>query len=141
MPRVSADKAFTDKLEAENTAAQSGTNIQLLNIAQPGVTPQHNGKRLFNAIGGDNWSNAHDWIEWNFDVPQDGIYNIALKYAQNMNADISSYRAVAIDGKAPFQELLDVSFPYGASWRSKALGGDKPYDFYLTQGTHTLRLR
>ncbi|REE69555.1 ABC-type glycerol-3-phosphate transport system substrate-binding protein [Paenibacillus taihuensis] len=140
LPAASGDDAFVSKLEAENTAAQSGTNIQLLNIAQPGLTPQQNGKRLFNAVGGENWSSAHDWIEWKFDVPQDGIYNIALKYAQNINADISSYRTIAIDGRTPFQELLDVSFPYGASWRSKVLGGDKPYDFYLTQGTHTLRL-
>ncbi|MDP4147207.1 MAG: hypothetical protein Q8936_22480, partial [Bacillota bacterium] len=77
---------FYHELEAEDSFSQSGSNIQLLNIAQPGVTPEVIGKKIFNTMGGTSWTSPHDWIEWKFKVPQDGIYNVALKYQQNFNS-------------------------------------------------------
>jgi ABC-type glycerol-3-phosphate transport system substrate-binding protein len=140
LPSGTNSDKFYNKLEAEDAYTQSGTNIQILNVSQPDVTPQVIGKKRFNTIGGTNWSNAHDWIEWKFKVPQDGIYNIALTYQQNFNANLSSYRKIEIDNKVPFKELLSVSFPYGVSWQTKVLGEHTPYDFYLTKGEHTIRL-
>jgi ABC-type glycerol-3-phosphate transport system substrate-binding protein len=140
LPKNANHFKFFHKLEAEDSFLQSGSNIQLLNTAQPGVTPEVIGKKAFNTIGGTAWANPHDWIEWKFKVPQDGIYNIALKYEQNFNSDLSSYRKIEIDGKVPFKELQSVSFPYGGSWQSKVLGDKTPYDFFLTKGEHTIRL-
>lgn len=127
-------------VEAEAISMRSGKNIQNLSVSEPGISPEAMGYKLLNTIGGANWKKAHDWIEWTFEVPQDGFYQLAFNFKQNFNTSLSSFRRVEIDGQVPFAELLGVGFPFDANWQQKVLGDDTPYDIYLEAGSHTLRL-
>lgn len=64
------------------------------------------------------------------------------KGRQNYDRGNISYRSLSIDGKVPFDEMKQVAFRFGNDWESLVLSdeGDKPYSFYLTKGTHTVRL-
>ena len=86
------------------------------------------------------------WLEWKFEVPQDGNYEVILKYASGADA---ANRAVQIDGKYPLAAWEKVSFPgtggYSAGsddWRFwKLLGTDqKPHQLRLAKGSHTIRM-
>ena len=77
-----------------------------------------------------------------FEVPEDGYYNITVKARQNYNRGFVSNRSVYIDGEIPFAELDAVAFKYNSKWDSITLSDENgtPYEFYLTEGKHTIRL-
>ena len=110
--------------------------------SSPATLPSSLDKTVMNYIGGDSWSSSGQWIEWEFTVPEDGYYNITLKARQQYQRGSVSCRSVYIDGEIPFEELSSVSFMYDTSWQMRTLGdaNGNAYSFYLTKGTHTIRL-
>ena len=131
------------RIEAE-TAAK--TSSQMLYPRQdqssPAVYPSSPKVLLNNTIGGTSWQTAGKWIEWEFEVPTSGYYNISMFCKQNFVRGIDVCRRVSIDGKVPFSELNDYGFAYEQSWREETFRDENgnPYSFYLEAGKHTLRM-
>ena len=76
-----------------------------------------------------------------FEVPEDGFYNVMIKGRQNYARGNMASRKLYIDGEVPFAEVKEISFNYKNDWECKTLGDEnETYKFYLTGGTHTLRL-
>lgn len=106
------------------------------------VSPSSPKLLLNNTIGGANWKTTGQWIEWTFDIPEEGYYEITLYDKQNFVRGVHVNRKIEIDGDTPFAELISCPFAYSQSWRLETLGSEGvPYRFYLTQGTHTLRMQ
>ena len=110
--------------------------------SSPATEPYSVTNTILNYIGGDPWNNAGQWIEWEFEVPEDGYYNITIKGRQTYQRGALSCRSVYIDGEIPFEELSTISFDYNTSWEMRTLSDENgvPYEFYLKEGTHTIRL-
>ena len=110
--------------------------------ASPATEPYDVSKTVFNYIGGDPWNNAGQWIEWEFDVPEDGYYNITLKVRQTYQRGALSCRTLYLDGKVPFDAMENLAFSYDTNWDLNTLSDAEgnPYSFYLTEGHHTIRL-
>ncbi len=106
------------------------------------TTPFSYTKTYLNAIGGDNWKVLGDWIEWEFEVPADGYYNISMRAKQNTIRGMYSSRIVYVDGEILFDELNDVQFSYANKWQNVTLGNkDGDFLFYFKAGeTHTIRM-
>ncbi|MBQ8639444.1 MAG: extracellular solute-binding protein [Lachnospiraceae bacterium] len=132
------------RIEAENA---SRTSSQMLYPQQdqssPSVYPVSTSALLNNSIGGNSWKLTGQWIEWEFEVPQDGYYNISMYAKQNFMRGIYVSRKIMIDGRVPFEEMEDYGFSYAQSWRLDMLSDeeDNPYEFYLTEGTHAIRMQ
>ena len=111
--------------------------------SSPALSPASPKELLNNTIGGQSWQNAGQWIEWQFDVPEDGYYEISLFDKQNFMRGIYVSRKVFIDGEVPFEELENYGFYYDSSWRLDTFSDEDgtPYKFYLTKGTHTIRMQ
>lgn len=131
------------RIEAENAAR---TSSQMLYAKQdqssPAVYPASAKELLNNTIGGESWRLNGQWIEWEFDVPEDGYYHIALVDKQNFVKGIYVSRRITIDGAAPFAELLNYGFSYSSNWRKDILSDKQgnAYRFYLDAGKHTIRM-
>lgn len=131
------------RIEAENATK---TSSQMLYPKQdqssPAVYPSSPKALLNNSIGGTSWQEAGQWIEWEFEAPKDGYYNIAFYDKQNFVRGIYVSRKIYIDGEVPFSELEQYGFNYKQSWRKDVLSDEEgnPYSFYLAQGTHTIRM-
>ena len=99
-------------------------------------------RTVLNYIGGDPWTHPGEWIQWDFFVPEDGYYNISFKARQMYQRGALSARTVYIDGEIPFEDLEAVTFAYSTSWEMRTLGDENgtPYRFWLTKGSHTLRM-
>lgn len=140
--KAMADTTSTIVIEAEHTLNKTSTQLYpLSDRSDPMTSPSDPVAKKLNTIGGENWATADQSVTWKFDVPEDGMYQITLRYKQNYLRGMLVYRQVKIDGEIPFAELEQVEFPYSVSWQSCTLGdGDEPYAIYLTKGTHTLTM-
>ena len=97
---------------------------------------------VLNYIGGDPWTYPGNWIEWPFEVPEDGYYNISIKARQMYQRGALSARSIYIDGEIPFKDMETVTFGYNTSWEMRTLGDAEgnPFRFYLKKGAHTIRM-
>lgn len=84
--------------------------------SSPATVPYSVSNTVLNYIGGDPWNKSGQWIEWEFEVPEDGYYNISVKARQAYQRGAVSSRTLYIDGKIPFEEVKEISFAYNTSW-------------------------
>ena len=90
-----------------------------------------------NTLGGTNWKYVGNTASWIVDVPETGLYNIAIRFKQNYYNGISTHRRLKINGEVPFGEAEDLSFSYGINWQINTLD-DKL--IYLEKGENTISL-
>lgn len=131
------------RFEAENAVKTSSQMLYpVQDQSSPAVYPVSARYLLNNAIGGNSWKHAGQWIEWTFEVPQDGYYALSMYDRQNFVRGIDVYRKIYIDGAVPFEEFSAYPFPYSQSWRMETLSvsDGEPARIYLTAGEHTLRM-
>ncbi len=138
-----AGRGYLRVVQGEDSVLRSESSLYAkYDRASPNTQPYSVTKTLLNYVGGDAWSSAGQWIEWNVEVPEDGFYNLTIKGRQNYSRGSVSSRCLYIDGEIPFKEMEEVSFEYDNDWNCMTLSDQEgnPYRFYLTQGSHTLRL-
>jgi len=131
------------RIEAENS---SKTSSQMLYPKQdqssPAVYPVSAKALLNNSIGGSNWKQAGQWIEWEFEVTETGYYNISMYARQNFVRGLDVSRKIYIDGVVPFEEFEAYGFGYKQRWYEEVLSDDNgnAYEIYLEKGKHTIRM-
>lgn len=130
------------RLQAEHMLKKSDYTLYQSADRSSAITePQHPSKVKLNQISGNQFKLAGQWVTWEVEVPKDGLYNIALRYKQDLLSGLFTSRTLLIDGEIPFKEARNLSFGYSGSWQVKALGNkEERYDFYLTAGIHTITL-
>lgn len=145
-PNVTASDAgqkYSQVVQGETSTYRSESSLYAkYDRSSPSTQPSSVTHTVLNYVGGDAWRSSGQWIEWDFEVPEDGFYNIMIKGRQNYSRGGVSNRSVYIDGQVPFKELDEISFEYANDWECKQLADESgtPYNFYLTAGKHTIRL-
>lgn len=137
------DKNFKYKKQGEEAEFRSSPTLYAnFDRASSNTDPYSAAKIKLNNIGGEAWKVAGQWIEWSIEVPEDGLYNIAIKGRQNYNRGMLSNRKLTIDGVMPFEEVSAIEFKYSTEWNLSTLSDENgvPYQFPLTKGNHVIRL-
>ena len=141
---MSADAlAFSGKIQGESATVRSAPSLYARYDRSSSQTdPCDVSRTVLNYIGGDPWTHPGDWIQWEFEVPEDGYYNISIKARQLYQRGALSARTMYIDGEVPFDDMKAITFGYSTSWEMRTLGDENgtPYRFYLEKGNHTIRL-
>lgn len=135
--------AYSRQLQGEDAVRKSDAVLVPGSDRTSAATePSDPSRTRLNTIGGANWSTNGQWLEWEVQVPESGLYKIAVKYRQNFLSGMTANRRLTIDGQLPFREAGELSFPYGRGWKTVFAGKDgEDFYFYLEGGkTHTLRL-
>lgn len=129
-------------LQAEDTFEKSDSTLYpIADRTSPNTEPYSPSKTRLNEVGGANWKTIGQWISWEVEVPEDGLYTISLRARQNINTGATVSRSLSIDGEVPFKEASELTFSYKNEWVIETLGNnDGAYSFYLTKGTHEIRL-
>ncbi len=136
-------KNYLLTVQGEKSALRSESSLYAkYDRSNPTTVPNSVTNTVLNYVGGETWRRNGQWIEWDFEVPEDGLYNIMIKGRQNYSRGSVSNRIVLIDGQVPFEEMNEISFAYANDWEYKDLADENGnlYDFYLTKGKHTIRL-
>jgi len=136
-------KKYVQIIEGEDSTVRSESSLYAkYDKSAPNTSPYSVTKTILNYIGGESWKKSGQWIEWEFEVPEDGYYNITIKGRQNYDRGSVAARTLTIDGEIPFDEMKEVSFAYGNEWNSMMLADEngEAYKFYLEKGKHDIRL-
>ncbi|HHX01437.1 MAG TPA: extracellular solute-binding protein [Firmicutes bacterium] len=132
------------QLEGEAAVYRSSPTIMPVHdMGDPTLVPYHPAQIRLNSIGGTGWKTVGDWATWEFEVPESGLYQIAIKGKQDQRRGIYTSRQLFIDGKVPFKEADALKFRF-----------DNRYDMivpttedgetalvYLEAGKHELTLK
>lgn len=138
-----ADSSMNRKVQGEDAVLKSSATLYAVeNRSSPLNEPYDLGKILLNCIGGTTWKYQGDWIEWEIDVPQTGLYRLVIRAKQNYSSGVAYTKTLTVDGKVPYEEARNVDFRYSPDWQlvSPETETGEPCLLYLTKGPHTLRL-
>ena len=130
-------------IQAENLSKASSQMLYpQQDQSSPEVVPASSKTLLNNTVGGNSWRLVGQWIEWQFDTPETGYYEITMHDKQNFSRGVAVSRRISIDGSVPFSELDNYEFGYAQNWKIETLSDEsgEPYRFYLEAGTHTIRM-
>ena len=138
-----APTGYINEVQGESARFRSSPTLYgIYDRSSPGTEPYSIDKATLNMIGGVQWNIPGQWIEWEVDVPEDGLYNITFKSRQNYTRDNVSVRRFTINGETPFIEAREISFRFMSDWQHTSLSDEsgEPYLFPLKKGTHVIRL-
>lgn len=131
------------KVQGESSQSRSDPSLFARYDRSSAITEPYSVKNtVLNYIGGDSWRAPGQWIEWDFEVPETGWYNISIQARQLFQRGYVACRSVYIDGKIPMEELKSVGFPFSSDWKTTVISDkdENPINFFLTKGKHTIRL-
>lgn len=132
------------EIQAENAVRKSSPMLYpQQDQSSPAIAPYSPKLLLNNSIGGEtSWNTCGQWVEWSFQVEQDGYYQLAVTRKQNFVKGVNVSRKITIDGEVPFREMESYPFGYVSDWTRETLSDEQgtPYLFYLEAGSHTLRM-
>lgn len=146
MPKVIATenaKNYIGIIQGEDSVLRSAPSLYANYDRSSATTQPYSASKIrLNMGGGNAWRVPGQWIEWDFLVPEDGYYHITVKGRQNYQRGFVSNRSVSIDGEVPFKEAKEISFRYSNNWEYVTLSDvhEEPYEFYLEEGAHKLRM-
>lgn len=131
------------RIEAETADRKSDQSLRpLWDTSDPLMEPYSPNKLRINMIGSTYWQTQGQWLEWDVEVPEDGLYQIVFRYQQGYVLGYDVYRKIYVDGEVPFEEMALVSFPFTVGWDSRRIENaeGEPLYVYLTKGSHQLRM-
>ncbi len=134
------DEAIT--IQGEDSAFKSSPTLYPINDRTSVRTqPYHRSLIRLNIIGGYNWRDPGDYIAWEVDVPEEGLYKITMKALQNFSRGTFSTRALYINGEIPFKEAEQIEISYSSDWQNVTLGTEEEaFYFHLQEGVNEIRL-
>jgi ABC-type glycerol-3-phosphate transport system substrate-binding protein len=129
------------KVQAENTVSRSSPTLKRVEDREPLTEPFNKNAVALNTFGGGSWKQGGQWAEWEFEVPESGLYQIGARVGQWFLNGVPVERSVSIDGKIPFAEMENQKFPYSTKFQMTKFGpGSDGALFYLAKGKHTIRM-
>ncbi len=138
------DKTFLKKVQGENADYRSSPSLYATFDRSSGTTePYSVATTKLNIIGGQAWRVAGQWIEWDFEVPENGMYAFSVKARQNYNRGMVSNRSIYIDNQILCEETAVIPFRYTNKWELLTISdeeGDYLY-FPLEKGNHTFKMK
>lgn len=131
-------------IQGEDFSIKSDAGIRSANVNNLALSPYDTYHRLINTLDGSSFSEAGQKVMWEFEVAEDGWYELGFRMTQNSAVGKTVYRQIEIDGILPFAELSQAAFAQtgNLSYETMFLLDEQgnPYQIYLTKGRHTLAL-
>ncbi|MCL1845938.1 MAG: extracellular solute-binding protein [Defluviitaleaceae bacterium] len=134
---------FSVRVQGQHSTYRSSPSLFPIFDNSSGITdPPSVALITLNMIGGTAWRIPGQWIEWEVEVPADGLYHISLSARQSYNRGFVSARTLSINGVVPFEEVAAIPFSFNNSWELITLSdadGDKLL-FPMHEGLNTIRM-
>ncbi|MCL1883222.1 MAG: extracellular solute-binding protein [Defluviitaleaceae bacterium] len=134
---------FATRIQGQHSSLRSSPSLFPIFDNSSGITdPPSVAVITLNMIGGEPWRIPGQWIEWEVEVPESGLYSISISARQNYNRGFVSSRSLSINGEIPFSEAAIIPFSFNNSWELITLQDANGNDllFPMNAGVNTLRM-
>lgn len=140
VPDTKCDSKYKYYIQAEDAVYKTASIMVPLNDrTSPLTSPNDAYNILYNSF--NTSASIGNFATWNFSVPTDGIYEIAIKFKQSSSTTILPTKKIYIDDKIFFSELGAYEFEYDKDWQCVRITVDgEAAGFYLEKGEHTLKI-
>lgn len=130
------------KFQAEYAYLKADPTLRMEFGWDPELEPPAKSNYRLNMFGGYRWRQNGHWVQWKFEVPEDGLYKIGFKALQNNTDRLPVLRAVKIDGEYPSVEWQEIRFDYNRHWKifEPTTEDGEPMLVYLTKGEHIIEM-
>lgn len=128
------------EINSVDYSGKNSTSALMTSVNNPALKPHDSEYKELNVV---SWKSAGVEVEYNLEVEETGLYQIALHY-KNEKEDFQVFESILIDGQVPFKELQNYAFDTtDTAWKNEVLSDKEgvPYEIYLTKGQHTLTIR
>lgn len=131
------------KVQAEAPSAKSSTTLYAeYDRTNPAMEPYSYDLISLNQIDGGKFTSPYQWLTWEMNVKEAGLYKIVVRYQQSSKDGAFCNRTLYINGEIPCEEAKYVRFNYNSSWQVETLStaaGEEMY-FYFDEGINTITL-
>ncbi|MBF6625971.1 extracellular solute-binding protein [Aerococcaceae bacterium zg-BR9] len=127
-------------IEGENIYRQNASYIRPISVYNNKLSPYNNKFKVLNTLDGTSYKNVGDKVEYEFEVPEDGVYYLSLNYEQSAQVDFPVFLEVLIDNKIYSENLLSYGIPYNRSYGVHTFQKDnkEKIAFSLSKGKHII---
>ncbi len=138
--KASAQGQRIADIEAEHYLRKNDTTTIPANDPDLNASPYKTVESVLNVIA--NFSTAEQKIDYEFTIESDGLYAINFNGLVN-NSNHVTFTSIFIDGEIPFGELMHYPLVPTSKISEYLLADEhnKPYEIYLTKGTHILTIK
>lgn len=129
-------------VQGEDAVYKSNNTLYAVEDRTSCITDPYDVSKIqLNCIGGNNWKYKHQWIEWEAEVTEGGLYQLAFRSLQDFVSGANASRRLTVDGNLPFAEARNIPISYSMNWQMTVFGEKgEPYLLYLSPGRHMIRL-
>ena len=125
------------KVQAENPILISNACLFPQNDRTSSLTePQDPQQIRYNIV---NSTTVNEWMKYEVEVPETGLYRIAIRFRQNSLIGMFTSRRILINGELQFKEASNIRFKYNSGWQTTAANnGEQEFLFYLEKGKNEI---
>ncbi len=136
------------KVECEYPSAKSDATLFAgTDRASPSTSPASSGTIKMNMLGSTSgsstWKTAGQWVEYTVNVPEEGMYKIAIRARQNASSGSFSSREITVNGELPYEQAAAVRVNYNSGWQMIQPKDEYNNDllFHFNEGENTIRIK
>ncbi len=134
---------FVLRWQAEDTSYKNDRTLSpMYDRTSASAEPYHVSKIRRNVLGKGYWNKMGQTVTYEVTVEKAGLYYMTLKYKQNEQSGVTTYRNVYVNGEIPSASYENIAFPYGMSWEKLSVTGEDGMlcPMYLHEGINTITL-
>ena len=129
-------------IEAENPSLQNDPSTRAGSWFNLDLTPYDSKKKKLNYVDGLSFKDAGQFIEYEFEVEEQGSYHLGLRYLQDAKVDFSVFADIYLDGEIISTSTQNYQLPYVANFSDEILHNEEGnLVIDLDKGIHTLRVK
>ena len=137
------DNTTQVKVQAELPAMKSSTTLYAeYDRTNPAMEPYSYDTIALNEIDGGKFTSPYQWITWEVNVKEAGLYKIVTRFQQSTKDGTFCTRTLYLNGQVPCEEAKRIRFEYDNAWQVKALSTPEGEEmlFYFNEGVNTITL-
>jgi ABC-type glycerol-3-phosphate transport system substrate-binding protein len=131
------------KVQAEQPVEKSSTTLYAEYDRTSAIMEPYSFDTIaLNEIDGGKFTSPYQWMTWELNVKEAGLYKIVTRYQQSSKDGSFSNRTLYVNGEIPCEEAKHIRFEYNSNWQVQTIttaAGEEMY-FYFDEGINTITL-